>query len=89
MYPGNQVAGIVVRIKGKEYRKIKPIYFFRLKAYPGFDMNKYNYIKRVGKDKQRTAFITDSFNRYIYVVYFPEKDGNINNLELEFTHKDN
>jgi hypothetical protein len=86
-FPGSEVAGIVKRIKNEEIRRIKPIYFSRLPLPNKFDRHKYTNLHRDGESDDRTAFSIDPMGRYIYILYFPEKETKGEKFELLFTNK--
>ena len=75
MFPGSQVAGIVKRIKDKDIRRITPIYFFRLAMPKDAALERYTGIKKMGDTTVRAVFLLDSFKRFLYVLYFPEKEA--------------
>jgi hypothetical protein len=74
MFPGSQAAGIVKRLKDKSYRKLSPIYFFRLPLPDGFDETSGIKIEHEDDVVERTAYLTDPYRRYAYILYFPEKE---------------
>ncbi|MBN2314525.1 MAG: hypothetical protein JXM79_11390, partial [Sedimentisphaerales bacterium] len=84
MYPGSEVAGIVKRLKGKEVRRITPIYFFRLDVPKDVSLGRYTGIKRLEDTTARAVFLVDSFKRYLYIVYFPEKEEAGQTFTLQF-----
>jgi hypothetical protein len=84
MFPGSQVAGIVRRIKDKDIRRITPIYFFRLAMPKDAELGKYKGIKELNDTTARAVFLVDSFNRFLYVLYFPEKEEAGQTFTLQF-----
>jgi hypothetical protein len=86
-FPGSEVAGIVKRIKNEEIRRIKPIYFSRLPLPNKFDGHKYTNLHKDGESNDRTAFSIDPMGRYIYILYFPEKETKGEKFQLLFTNK--
>lgn len=84
MYPGSEAAGILKRIKGKEIRRVAPIYFFRIPMPKDFDPSQYAGLKKAEDTTVRAVFSVDTFKRFIYVAYFPEKEekGQVFNLEF-------
>jgi len=74
MFPGDQVAGIVKRLKNKEIRRVAPLYFFRIPMPKGFDPLRYTALKGPDETIDRTVFLADPFERFLYILYFPEKD---------------
>ena len=84
MFPGSQAAGIVKRLKGKEYRRLMPTYFFILPAPAGFGDE--NYTKLVGGDNEtpQAVFITDPPRRNVYILYFPKQDKPLTEIILRF-----
>lgn len=87
IFPGSEVAGIVKRIKNEEIRRIKPIYFSRLPLPNKFDGHKYMNLQRDAESNDRTAFSIDPMGRYIYILYFPEKEIKGEKFQLSFTNK--
>ena len=86
-FPGSEVAGIVKRIKNEEIRRIKPIYFSRLPLPNKFAGHKYTDLQKDGESNDRTAFLVDPMGRYIYILYFPEKEIKDEKFQLLFTNK--
>ena len=84
MFPCNQVAGIVKRLKQKNIRRILPIYFFRIPMPPNFDPQQYTKLGTSEEDTPRAVFMAEPFNRYLYVLYFPEKDNKGEKITLQF-----
>jgi len=85
MFPASQVAGIVKRTKTGEARRLTPFYFFRLPVPRGFDAQQYTNLQRKGESPNRAVFITDAFERFLYVLYFPAKEVKDDKFELQFT----
>ncbi len=71
-FPGSQTAGIVKRIKDKDYRRLMPLYYLRLPmpadGLPGHGYN----LHRQGDTGTRAVYSTDTLGRYVYVIYFPQ-----------------
>ncbi len=84
MYPGSEVAGIVKRLKDKEIRRITPIYFFRLDMPKEAALGRYTGLKRLEDTTTRAVFLVDSFKRYLYILYFPEKEEAGQTFILQF-----
>ena len=84
MFPGSQAAGIVKRLKGKEHRRLMPTYFFVLAAPDGFEKQNYRKLAGEGDAAKRAVFMTDPSSRFIYLLYFPEKDIRRATIELQF-----
>ncbi len=84
LVPGAEVAGIVMRIKDKTYRRLAPIYFFRLMLPAGFEDEEFTGLQRADGEETRTAYLVDSFQRFCYVIYFPEKEMRQEDTELLF-----
>ena len=85
IFPASQVAGIVKRLKTREERRLTPIYFFRLPVPEGFDARQHSNLQRKDDPPNRAVFMTDSFKRFLYVLYFPSKEKKNNKFELRFT----
>lgn len=83
-FPGAQTAGIVKRLKGKDYRRLMPTYFLRLDRPVGLHMDNLTVLARNGDADMRTVFSTDMLGRYIYVLYFPDKENRREKITLEF-----
>jgi len=84
MFPGSEAAGILKRLKGKEIRRIAPIYSFRIPMPRGFDPNQYTGLKKSDDNTVRAVFFVDSFKRFLYIVYFPEKEEKEQVFTLRF-----
>jgi len=84
MYPGSEVAGIVKRLKDKDIRRITPIYFFRLPMPKGAGPLQYSGIQELNDTTARAVFLADSFKRFLYVLYFPQKEEPGQNFTLRF-----
>ena len=74
IFPGSEVAGIVKRLKNKDIRRITPIYFFKLAMPKDAAFMRYKSIKELNDTTARAVFLVDSFKRFLYVLYFPEKE---------------
>jgi len=85
MFPGSEAAGIIKRLKNKEIRRLMPIYFFRLPFPTGFDAQQYRYLQCKDKSPNRAVFMTDVFERFLYLLYFPDKETKNDKYELQFT----
>ena len=84
MFPGSEAAGILKRLKGREIRRIAPIYFFRIPMPRGFEPSQYTGLKKSDDTTVRAVFFVDSFKRFLYIVYFPEKEEKEQVLTLRF-----
>jgi hypothetical protein len=84
MFPGSEVAGIVKRLKNKDIRRITPIYFFRLAMPKDVAFVRYKGIRELNDTTARAVFLVDSFKRFLYVLYFPEKEEPGQNFTLQF-----
>jgi len=84
VFPGSQTAGIVKRLKGKDYRRLMPTYFLRLDRPAGLNVGNWRAIARSGDFDTRAVFSTDSLGRYIYVLYFPDEEKKRGRITLEF-----
>lgn len=82
-FPKNHAAGIVRKIKGKTYRKLLPLYFFRIPLPAQFPKKGYTGLKYTGK-KARGVFKIDTQRKYLYVLYFPKKEKAAYQYQLEF-----
>ena len=83
-FPGSQTAGIVKRLKGKDYRRLMPVYFLRLDRPAGVDTGTWRaLIRREDKDT-RAVFSTDPLGQYVYVLYFPDEEKNNERITLVF-----
>lgn len=86
MFPGNEVAGIVKRLKDKDIRRVLPIYFFRIPMPQDFVSMKYTKLKEAEGVTNRAVFLADPFERFLYILYFPEKDKKEEELILQFVN---
>jgi hypothetical protein len=84
--PGSAVAGIVKRIQDQEQRRLMPLYFFRLDRPKDFDETS-SSVYRPGALPNRAVFAVDPFNRYVYLLYFPNKDIRNVTLQLNFVNQ--
>ncbi len=85
LFPASQTAGIVKRLKNEPQRRLAPVYFFRLPASESFVSQKYNTLRGQGDAEVRAAFLTDPFNRFVYVVYLPAKEKGGERIALKFS----
>jgi hypothetical protein len=73
-FPGSEAAGMVLRLKDEPARKILPVYFFRL---PLADAPAGAAAGRgtSAAGENRVIFRVDPAGRFLYVLYFPEKEA--------------
>ena len=88
MFPGSEAAGILKRIKDKEIRRVAPIYFFRIPMAKGFEPSQYAGLKKADDTTIRAVFSVDSFRRFLYIVYFPEKEEKEEVFTLQFVKRE-
>jgi hypothetical protein len=88
MFPGSEAAGILKRIKDKEIRRVAPIYFFRIPMAKGFEPSQYAGLKKADDTTVRAVFFVDSFRRFLYIVYFPEKEEKEEVFTLQFIKRE-
>ena len=79
-----QVAGIVKRLKTTEARIVMPMYFFRMPLPHGFTQKRYISLENKPDERTRAVFLTEPFERFIYVLYFPSRDKMEQSYILEF-----
>jgi hypothetical protein len=84
MFPGSQVAGIVRRLKNKPVRRIMPLYFFRLKKPAELDIEHWRLDQIAGDSSGRSVFLADPLERFLYVLYFPDKETKSDEFLLPF-----
>jgi len=84
MFPGSEAAGILKRLKGKEIRRVAPIYFFRIPLPKGFEPTQYTGLRKSDDTTIRASFFVDSFKRFLYILYFPEKEEKEQVFTLRF-----
>jgi len=84
MFPGSEAAGILKRLKGKEIRRVAPIYFFRIPLPKGFEPTQYTGLRKSEDTTIRASFFVDSFKRFLYILYFPEKEEKEQVFTLRF-----
>ncbi|MFZ2147688.1 MAG: C25 family cysteine peptidase [Sedimentisphaerales bacterium] len=84
MFPGSEAAGILKRLKGKEIRRVAPMYFFRIPMPKGFEPTQYAGLKKSDDTTVQALFFVDSFKRFLYIVYFPEKEEKERVFTLQF-----
>jgi hypothetical protein len=83
-FPGSQTAGIVKRLKDKDYRRLMPVYFLRLDRPAGLSMDNRQALARQGDTDRRAVFSTDPLGRYVYVLYLPDEERGREKVTLEF-----
>jgi len=86
MFPGSEVAGIVKRLKNRDIRRIAPIYFFRLTVPRDTGPLRYTGIRELNDTTFRAVYLKDSFERFLYVLYFPERDEEGQTFTLQFVN---
>lgn len=84
MFPGSELAGLVKRLKDRPVRRLTPMYFLRLPMPGGFAARGYADLQRAGDTSPRAAFLADPLQRFLYVLYFPEKVERREGLHLRF-----
>ena len=84
IFPGSQVAGLVKKLKDRDARRVLPIYFFKMPMPPEVASLSHSSLVRSEDTSPRAAFLVDSFKRFLYVLYFPEKDGEFDEFMLQF-----
>ena len=84
VFPGSQTAGIVTRLKNKDYRRLMPMYFLRLDRTASLDVSNFRTIVRAGDIGTRAVFSTDPLGRCVYVMYFPDEEKKRGRITLEF-----
>lgn len=88
MFPGSEAAGILKRIKDKEIRRVAPIYFFRIPMAKSFEPSQYAGLKKSEDTTVRAVFFADTFKRFLYIAYFPEKEEKEEVFTLQFIKKE-
>jgi len=83
-FPASQTAGIVKRLKGKDYRRLMPVYFLRLDRPAGLDASNWRTLGRREDMDTRAVFSTDPLGRYVYVLYFPDEVKSHERITLVF-----
>ncbi|MBN2270955.1 MAG: hypothetical protein JXN61_10095 [Sedimentisphaerales bacterium] len=84
IFPGSEVAGLVKKLKDRDARRVLPIYFFRMSMPAEIASLSHSSLVRSEDTSPRAAFLVDSFKRFLYVLYFPEKDGELDEFMLQF-----
>ena len=84
LFPGSQLAGIVKRLTNEPIRRLTPLYFFRLPLPGGSGVQAHRRLERDGEDANRMVYLTDPLGRFIYVLYFPEKEAKSDAFTLQF-----
>lgn len=84
MFPGSEVAGIVKRLKHKDMRRVMPIYFFRIPKPESFVPLQYTSLQESDGKMSRSVFLADSFERFLYILYFPSKEKKGQEFTLQF-----
>jgi hypothetical protein len=83
-FPGSQTAGLVRRLKQRPLRRLTPLYFFRLPVPEGFDAARFTAIARSADEPNRAVFRLDPAERFLYVLYYPDKEKAGEEFTLEF-----
>jgi hypothetical protein len=84
MFPGSQAAGVVKTLKNEEARRLMAFYFFRLPFPSDFNPEFYSTLQLEDGSTNRAVFLTDAFRRFVYLLYFPEKEANSSAFTLQF-----
>ena len=84
MFPGSQAAGMVKRLKNKPLRRVTPIYFFRLPLPEGFAAAAYAALDRPQDKPNRAVFRVDPMERFLHVLYYPDKEKPNETFTLQF-----
>jgi hypothetical protein len=73
-YPGSEAAGMVLRVKDDAARRVSPVYFFRLPVPDTLRSDPPVELTATGDASDRAVFRLDPPARFLYVLYFPEKE---------------
>ena len=84
IFAGSQLAGIVKRLKGKEYRRIAPMYFFRVPIPTHWQARGFSELVVGDGAPDRTVFLTDPYKASVYVLHFPEQQEEDERIKLHF-----
>jgi len=84
VFPRSQVAGIVRGIKGKTARRLMPLYYFKLEVPAQFYGAAFTKLDGPDPNDPRAVFLTDPYQRFVNVLYFPEKDKARDTVVLQF-----
>lgn len=84
LFPGSELAGIVKRLKKKTERRVMPTYFFRLDMPPSSGTNEYLQVVHNGDTSTRSRCLRDPFQRFVYVLYLPDKPVKNESYIVEF-----
>lgn len=87
IFPRSQVAGLVKRLKDRDARQVLPIYFFRMPMPPEIALLSHSSLVRSEDTSPRAIVLVDSFKRFLYILYFPEKDGELNEFMLQLVDR--
>jgi len=82
-FPGASTAGVVKRLKKGAARRIKGLYFFRIRMPSQFADHNYTTVRRLHEDR-RAVFRIDPMKRFLYVLHFPEKESPGETYTLQF-----
>lgn len=86
LFPAGEVAGIVARLKNREERRVMPIYFFRIPMPESRELLQRTRLRELNDTTTRAVFLADPWERFLYVLYFPEKDRMGQNFTLRFVN---
>ncbi len=87
MFAGSQAAGIVKTSKDKKTRRLMAMYFFRLTRPTGFSEKAFGSLNPAGEKTASAVFLADPFERFVYVVHFPEHEKVGEEITLDFIRK--
>jgi hypothetical protein len=81
-FPGSQVAGIVKRLKDSDVRRLAPLYFFRIPLAPDLQGQAGSRLRERSQADDRTVLMVDTFDRFVHVLHFPDKETRGAQFEL-------
>jgi len=84
-FPGTDVAGIVKSLTNRQQRRIMPIYFFKFPMPSDFISGQYDRLVAPDGTDTRSVFMTEAFERFLYVLYFPDNEKKGRQIILEFS----
>jgi hypothetical protein len=84
LFPGSETGAMVRRAGSGEARLLTPVHFFRLPLPKNFLAAGYAALRRREDGSFRAVFRVDPAGRFLYVLYFPNKESPKKTFTLQF-----
>ena len=85
-FPGSQTAGLVKRLKNKDYRRITSTYYFSVKAPKGYKRTNSARLHD-GETDTRGIHLFEPLHNRLAVLYYPQKELKKSTYTLRFSPK--